>query len=74
MKLGAGRLSLDDKINPRVGIVLTKKPGDYINKGDIIAKIFSDDVLDKNIYNLILNAYRVEDVYNKVPLIIDIIK
>ena len=39
--LGAGRNTLDEKIDYRAGIVLKKKTGDYVNKGDTIAVFYS---------------------------------
>ncbi|MBQ9899964.1 MAG: pyrimidine-nucleoside phosphorylase [Acholeplasmatales bacterium] len=74
MKLGAGRIKLDDIINPRVGIVLEKKPGDYVNVGDVLAKLYSDDNLDKDIYNMVLDAYKIKESYEATPLVLDIIK
>ena len=74
MKLGAGRIKLDDIINPRVGIVLEKKPGDYVNTGDVLAKLYSDDNLDKDIYNMVLDAYKIKESYEATPLVLDIIK
>ena len=43
VELGAGRLKLDDKIDPKAGIKLNFKLGDKINKGDIIAELYSDN-------------------------------
>ncbi len=37
MKLGAGRETMEDKIDPAAGIVLQKKYGDYVKTGDILA-------------------------------------
>ncbi|WP_416326508.1 pyrimidine-nucleoside phosphorylase [[Eubacterium] hominis] len=37
MQLGAGRMVKEDTIDPAVGIVLNKKDGDYVEKGDILA-------------------------------------
>lgn len=37
MKLGAGRATMSDKIDMAAGIVLQKKVGDKVNKGDILA-------------------------------------
>ena len=72
-KLGAGRLSLDDNIDHSVGIELFKKRGDYVNKGEIIAKIHSN--FDNNdIYiKELLNAYKFSDNAIKVDLILDTI-
>lgn len=41
--LGGGRIRKEDKIDPAVGIVLNKKIGDKINKGDIVAYIHAND-------------------------------
>ncbi|MFR7880145.1 MAG: hypothetical protein ACLU5J_00670 [Christensenellales bacterium] len=42
MLLGAGRATIDDKIDLGVGIVLNKKVGDKISKGDILATIYTN--------------------------------
>ncbi|MDO4198634.1 MAG: thymidine phosphorylase [Erysipelotrichaceae bacterium] len=39
MELGAGRVNKDDIIDPSVGIVLNKKVGSYVKKGEVIAFI-----------------------------------
>ncbi len=41
--LGAGRNTKDSEIDLAVGIVLNKKIGDYVEKGDILAYIHSDN-------------------------------
>ena len=43
MILGGGRQTKDDKIDFSVGLEVYKKIGDYVNKGDVIAKIFSNN-------------------------------
>ena len=40
--LGAGRIRKEDKIDMSVGIVLHKKVGDRIEKGDVIATIYAN--------------------------------
>jgi pyrimidine-nucleoside phosphorylase len=40
--LGAGRKTKDDKIDPKAGIIFNYKIGDTINKGVVLAEIFSD--------------------------------
>lgn len=42
LELGAGRLTKNDKIDPKAGIVFNFKIGDYINKGDVIAELYTD--------------------------------
>ena len=47
MDLGAGRKSAEDEIDYAVGIVLNKKVGDYVEKGDILAFVHHNRPLDK---------------------------
>ncbi len=42
LMLGAGRNSLDDAIDYTAGIILNKKTGDKVNKGDLIATLYSN--------------------------------
>jgi pyrimidine-nucleoside phosphorylase len=41
-ELGAGRQRADDIIDPVAGIMLRKKTGDRVKKGDVIARIMTD--------------------------------
>lgn len=41
--LGAGRNTLDDIIDPAVGVILRKKLGDTISKGDVVLEIHYND-------------------------------
>ncbi len=41
LELGAGRKTKEDKIDPKAGIILNIKIGDYIKKGEVIAEIHS---------------------------------
>jgi len=43
MMLGAGRETLDSKINMAAGIIIEKKTGDYVKNGDVLATLFADD-------------------------------
>jgi len=56
--LGAGRKTKDDKIDPKAGIIFKYKIGDTINKGVVLAELFSDsktgvDAAKKRIPNII---------------------
>ena len=42
-KLGAGRVTKEDIINNRVGIIINKKIGDKVDVGEILGYIHSDD-------------------------------
>ena len=70
--LGAGRLKKEDKIDPKAGIIFNYKIGDKINKGDVVAELFSDS--DKKIRiaeNRILKAISLSNKKVKSP---DLIK
>ncbi len=43
MILGAGRVKKEDSIDPSVGIIIEKKIGDFVNKGDCLATVFFTD-------------------------------
>jgi thymidine phosphorylase len=40
--LGAGRITKDDKIDPKAGIIFNYKIGGIINKGAVLAELYSD--------------------------------
>lgn len=42
VELGAGRLRLQDAIDPKAGMVLAKKIGDSVEVGDLLAEIHTD--------------------------------
>jgi len=42
LELGAGRLTMADKIDPKAGIIFYPKIGERIKKGSVIAEIFTD--------------------------------
>jgi pyrimidine-nucleoside phosphorylase len=43
LELGAGRITMEDKIDPKAGIIFYPKISDKINKGDLIAELFTDN-------------------------------
>jgi pyrimidine-nucleoside phosphorylase len=43
VQLGAGRQKLEDKIDPAVGFLIKKKVGEYVEKGETIAKVLAND-------------------------------
>ncbi len=77
MLLGAGRLRKEDDIDPAAGIVLTRKTGDYVKRGEEIARLYSN-----------LPTARVEEAHRRLyaalalseekpisrPLILDIVE
>ncbi|KRG16230.1 thymidine phosphorylase [Virgibacillus soli] len=70
MMLGAGRETKESKIDLSVGVVLHKKIGDHIEKGNIIATIHSNKEDVSEVVNRIQNAYRFSgEKPEDVPLI-----
>ena len=53
MKLGGGRETLEDTIDMSAGIVLAKKIGDFVKKGDVLCTIYTNK--DEKTYNEIIN-------------------
>jgi len=74
MKLGAGREKLTDKVNHRVGIVLNKKSGDYVNEGDTLAYIHSIKEENDEVINMIIDSYKIDASEYKQELILGVIK
>ena len=72
-QIGAGRNTLDDKIDYEVGLVLTKKVGDYVEKEEEIIKVY---LKDKDVsITQILDCFKIdEELERKQELILDIIK
>ena len=71
--IGAGRNTLEDKIDYEVGIVLSKKVGDYVEKDEEILKVYLNKK-DVAIVDL-LECFTIDEELKNVPkLILDIIK
>lgn len=64
MLLGAGRLTKEDKIDYSVGVVVKKKVGDKLEKGDVIAKIYTNGTNTEQAIAKVLDAY----VISKQPI------
>ncbi|GAA0124746.1 MULTISPECIES: pyrimidine-nucleoside phosphorylase [Clostridium] len=76
MELGAGRATKESEIDLAVGIVLNKKRGEKVSKGDVLAYIHSND--ENNIEKAkkgILDNYVISENYtDNIPLVHDIIR
>jgi pyrimidine-nucleoside phosphorylase len=74
MHLGAGRAKLTDNIDHSVGIILNKKVGFEVSKGDVLATIYAnkEDVFNES--NMILNAYNISSSKVDANLILKIVK
>ena len=73
--LGAGRKTKKDKIDLQVGIILNKKIGDFVNKGDKLATIYANDMKkSKDTENELRRIYRIGKEKIEENTIIDIIE
>ena len=74
--LGAGREKKDDIIDYSAGIVLLKKTGDYINEGDIIAKLHTSKIEKiEEAKNMFISSIEVSNTKpEKKPMVYKIIK
>ena len=72
-RLGSGRMYKEDDIDYGVGIEIIKNIGEYVNIGDIIAKVY---IGNKTInYNEVIDAFVIEqEKKSKKPIIYGIVK
>lgn len=61
MRLGAGREQVNDPVDPNVGIILSKKIGDYVNKGDKLLDIYKNDKFDDELIDDLYGSYSFSD-------------
>ena len=71
MILGGGRQNKGDDIDHSVGVVLSKKVGDKVDKGDVIATIYANDKDRIEAANeLIVKAFAIQkEIVDTYPLI-----
>ena len=73
--LGAGRLTKTDFIDYTAGIILNKKTGDYVNKGDLLATFYSSRINEFSVLEEKYNSsIKFDDKKIDYDLIIDIVK
>lgn len=61
MQLGAGRMVKEDLIDPAVGIVLHKKNGDFVKKGDVLAYVHYNQALPEQWLETFYDAFHFTD-------------
>lgn len=74
MYLGAGRQTKTDTIDNEVGIVLAKKVGDSIKKGETILTLYTNQKISQSIYQQLEKAIQISDFAQSKPSIIKIIE
>ena len=55
--LGAGRIKKEDDVDLVVGIDVLKKVGDYVTKGDLIARIYANDKGKKEALEIVKSSF-----------------
>jgi pyrimidine-nucleoside phosphorylase len=74
MKLGAGRATKNEDVDPDVGIVLNKKVGDSVKKGEVLAHVYNNKPNIDEILLEVQDAFIISDVeVPKIPIIFEII-
>jgi len=67
MRLGAGRETFDDVIDMSAGIVLSKKVGDKVQKGDVLCTVHTNRDEYEQILKDIEDAFEIVDEFVPVP-------
>ena len=67
MRLGAGRETFDDVIDMSAGIVLSKKVGDKVKKGDVLCTVHTNVEDHTQILKDIEEAFHIVDEFVAVP-------
>ena len=75
MRLGAGRATYDDVIDPSSGIVLAKKVGDKVNVGDVLCTVYTNKEDNASILKDIHDSFKLSNDTVKInPIIYEVIK
>ena len=76
VETGAGRAKKTDSIDYCAGIILNVRIGDKVNKGDILATVYSsDEARCRSASNTVAEALKISDEKPETPkLILDIIR
>lgn len=59
--LGAGRMTKESVIDLAVGVVLNKKVGDYVEKGDVLVTLHTNNEDTTEVEEKVISAYRIYD-------------
>ena len=74
MKLGAGRATKEDVIDPTSGIVLNKKVGSFVKKNDVLCTIYTNKEDYLSLLEEVKNSFKFSDEKVKVnPIIYEVI-
>ena len=70
MKLGAGRETMDDKIDMSAGIVLNKKLGDKVNKGELLCYIHTNKDSYEEVVKDVISSFHIQKEPVKIHSIV----
>lgn len=71
MKLGGGRMTKDQEVDHRVGLILNKKIGDYVEIGEKLLTIYASDKVDQGLLDELYEAYTIVDEFIDKPILIE---
>lgn len=71
MRIGAGRETKDEVIDPAAGILLHKKLGDRVSKGDILLTLYSERPNLQNVAAQVLNYFDLSSDPVEVPSVVE---
>ena len=60
MKLGGGRARMDEAIDMSAGILLNKKIGDHVNKGELLATCCTNKEKVEEVLSDVLKAFEIQ--------------
>ncbi len=68
--LGAGRIKVDDKIDPVSGIIIHKKSGDFVNKNDILFELHHNKKDINNVIEILNSSYTINNEKQEISKLI----
>ncbi|PCR99046.1 pyrimidine-nucleoside phosphorylase [Lactococcus garvieae] len=74
MKLGAGRATKADTIDFEAGVTLAKKVGDSVQKGDLIATLYSNRAISSDLIAEFKDNIEISDQQIHAPEILEVIR
>lgn len=73
MRLGAGRAVKSDALDYETGIVFEKKIGDSVQKGEIVAKVYTNEKIPPQLVTDFQKCVKISDEVKKIREIVEII-
>lgn len=71
MKLGGGRMTKDEEIDHRVGLLLHKKIGDYVIAGESLLQIHANQDVSDELLEELYQSYEIVEEFVEKPVLIE---